>query len=91
MLIDQLGIVLVWGHHKNLVLTSRHLGQGPNKIIGFIAIQFDYGNAKSGYNFFAIRNGNADFFGLFFSIGLIFSISDVSERGGVGVKCHPNM
>ena len=89
MVIHNLSIVLVWGHHVNgKQFLFRFFCDGTNDVVCLKSIHFQNRNSKGTNDLFYPRNRHGDILRLLQSIGLVRSILLVTESRCLGIKCH---
>ncbi len=80
MLIDQLAVVLVRGHHVGVItLGGRALGQSAYHVIGLIALHLDHRDAVGFEDTLDIRHRRGDIFRLLVAVGFVVGEFLVAE------------
>ena len=92
MIVHQLTIILVWGHHVHRkVLLFSLFCNGTDDVICLKSIHFQNGNFKGPHDLLDPRDGHGNVLRLLQSIGLVGGILHVAKSRCLRIKCHSNM
>ena len=89
MLVHQLTIVLVWGHHVHRKLfLLRLFCNGADDVVCLKSIHFQNRNFEGPHDLLDPRDGYGNVLRLLQSIGLVGGILHVAKSGCLRIKCH---
>ena len=89
MIVYQLTIVLVWGHHVHRKLfLFRLFRNGADDVVCLKPIHFQNRNFKGTNDLLDPRDGHSNVLRLLQSIGLVGGILHVTKSWGLRIKCH---